>query len=397
MTKIYHQAGHNTVWNINSFSNDNVGNGLIFSPVHEERNKIEDKPSIIRENSYFDPQFYLPSSGKNKFKTYDFFPNTLSKSGFKTIDFSSIAMEAARACVSFQAKNKFAGIIIPARFFEQLDREFTQKQDEHYVIPFLRAIEESNDIKTDTPIWLTLPLTSHMVMSNNFRVEILNWVTSYSQIDGIYVFCQFERNTKQITDPLFLINFIELIKILQDADLDVIVGYTHTEAILYSCLPEISVTIGAFENTRMFSIDKFIVSDEERRGPKARIYLPGLLNWVELDVAKMIRSRAPEIWQQIYIPTTYSEDALSATKAPRFNSPSLYYHYFKVFSDQIMEIDEANNDLSARCQLVKNKINIAIKNYEALNQRHTILDTHGGPEHLIPWLNVINELSYSHR
>lgn len=395
MTKIYHQAGHNTVWNINSFTKHKVGNGLIFSPVHEERLKIEDKASNIRECSYFDPQFYLPSSGKNKFKTYDFFPNTISKTGFKTLDFSSIAMEAARACVRFQARNNFAGIIIPARFIEQLDNYFTEKQDEHYVIPFLRAIEESKDVKKNTPIWLTLPLTSHMVMSDEFRKKILNWVTSYSQIDGIYLFCQYERNTKQITDSLFLINFIEIIKILQDADLEVIVGYTHTEALLYSCLPKIGITIGAFENTRMFSIDKFIVTDEERRGPKARIYLTGLLNWVELDVAKMIRARAPNIWEKIYIPTEFSEEALNATKAPTFNSPSLYYHYFKVFSEQILKIEVARENIIDRCQHITDLINTAIDNYEELNRRRTVFDTHGGPEHLVPWLNVINEISHS--
>ncbi len=393
MTKIYHQAGHNTVWNINSFTNDNVGDGLIFSPVHEERIKIEAKTATIRENSYFDPQFYLPSSGKNKFKTYNFFPNTISKSGFKTLDFSSIAMEAARACVSFQAKNNFAGIVIPARFFEQLDKNFTEKQDEHYVIPFLRAIEESEEVKTNTPIWLTLPLTSHMIMSADFRNVILNWVTSYAQIDGVYLICQHERNTKQITDPLFLINFIEVIKILKSADLDVIVGYSHTEAILYSCIPNIGITIGAFENTRMFSIDKFIVSDEERRGPKARIYLTGLLNWVELDVAKMIRNRAPDIWEKIYTPTDFSEEALNATKAPTFNSPSLYYHYFKVFSGQIMELESVHDSIIKRCELITYKINTAKENYESLIARRTVFDTHGGSEHIIPWLNVINEIS----
>ncbi|NDL65870.1 hypothetical protein [Acerihabitans arboris] len=396
MVKIYHQAGHNTVWNVKSFKEDGVGDGIIFSPVHEECSKIESKDLKIRTSSYFDPQFYLPSSGKNKFKSYDFFPNTISKSGFKTVDFTSIAMDAARACVSFQVRNNFSGIIIPARFFEQMERNYIEKQDEHYVVPFLRAIEESDEISENKPIWLTLPLTSHMVMSDSYRKELLNWVTSYSQINGVYLFCQFERNTKQITDSLFIINYMEMIKILQDADLDIIVGYCNTEAFLYSALPNIGITIGTFENTRMFSLDKFVVTDEERRGPKARIYLPGLLNWVELDVAKMIRNRVPAIWDKIYKATDYSEEALDSPKTPTFNSPGLYYHYFKIFSKQISQISTFSS-IRERCDFIEKQIKVAIENYEALRARRTVFDTHGGPDHLSPWLNAINEISISHR
>jgi len=37
---VYHQCGHNTVWNIDSLESEQVGDGLIISPVNIDAEKI---------------------------------------------------------------------------------------------------------------------------------------------------------------------------------------------------------------------------------------------------------------------------------------------------------------------------------------------------------------------
>ena len=39
--KVYHQVGHNSNWNVESFEKDGCGDGLILSPVHQAPSMID--------------------------------------------------------------------------------------------------------------------------------------------------------------------------------------------------------------------------------------------------------------------------------------------------------------------------------------------------------------------
>lgn len=386
--KLMHQAGHNSSWNRDSLTKDKVGCGIIYSPVHEDSSRFKSFKGSQIKTSLFDPQFYLPSSRKPKFKTYDFFPNTiLSEDGFNTIDFNSVAHESAKRCVAFQKEKDFESIIIPARFFEQLNPRYTEQQSELFVNPFLKAIKEQ-DLLGIKDIYLTVPITSHMINVVEYKNNILNWVTSYPDIDGVYFICQNERKTKQVTDAQFLIEYMEVINSTIEADLKVIIGYTNTESLLYTLCGDITVTVGAFENTRIFSLDKFVVSDEVKRGPKPRIYLPKLLNWVNFDQAKMIKNNRPDIWDKIYTETKYSEEAFAATRELNFQNPLLYKHYFLTFNDQIKTLSTLNT--LDRYMLIKQWINQAIELHSLVKNIPLEFDKHGNEDHLAPWLDAIN-------
>jgi len=136
--KVYHQCGHNTNWNIESFE-DGVGDGLILSPVHAQLETIQSRSKEIKKHSVFDPQYYLPNSQKNKLKSYPFFPETISN-GFATQDFSLIAAESAKQCVQFQIEQNFERLIIPARYFDQLELNYCSSQEVYSVVPFLNAL-----------------------------------------------------------------------------------------------------------------------------------------------------------------------------------------------------------------------------------------------------------------
>ncbi|ENM5768417.1 hypothetical protein V4V48_000037 [Vibrio mimicus] len=386
--KLIHQAGHNSNWNRDSFTKDKVGSGIIYSPVHEDSCRFNTFKESQIKSSLFDPQFYLPSSRKPKFKTYDFFPNTiLSEEGFNTVDFNSVAYESAKRCVAFQKETNFESIIIPARFFEQLNPKYTEQQSELFVNPFLKAIKEQ-ELLGKKEIYLTVPITSHMINIVEYKNNILNWITSYPEIDGVYFICQNERKTKQVTDSQFLLEYMEVINSTLEADLKVIVGYTNTESLLYTICGDITVTVGAFENTRIFSLDKFVVSDEVKRGPKPRIYLPKLLNWVNFEQAKMIKNNRPDILDEIYTETKYSKEAFSATKELNFQNPLLYKHYFLTFSEQINTL--SNLDIIDRYEQIKQWIKQAEKLHNLVKTIPLDFDKHGNEDHLAPWLDAIN-------
>ncbi|MCU6669427.1 hypothetical protein M8013_11790 [Enterobacteriaceae bacterium H4N4] len=388
--KLLHQMGHNSIWNKDSFEKDGVGVGLCYSPVHEVAKNINAAKKQLKETSIFDPQFYLPSSQKKKFQSYDFFPNTiLGEKGFNTIDYTAISSESAKRCVDFQIKNNFEKIVIPARFYEQIHPKYIEQQSESFVIPFINYIKKIG-INTKKKIILTVPITSGMLNVVEYKINILNWITSFPEISGIYFICQHDRSLKQISDASFLVDYMDTIKSTIDADLEVIVGYTNTESILYTLCGDLSLTVGAFENTRIFSLDKFIVSDEDRRGPKPRIYMPELLNWVNFEEAKLLRKQSPELWNAIYKPTKYSEDAFNATTTITFQNPLLYKHYFLTFAEQINNISKHSGN--HRVAYVTSMVDQAIDNYNNIKKVFT-LEKNGSDEHLIPWRNAINLFS----
>lgn len=381
---LLHQCGHNNNWNRNSYVDEDVGDGLILSPVHMAKNVVENLDEDIRAGSLFDPQFYLPSSQKRKLNTYDFFPENIS-GGFETDSFAMHALESARLCVDFQLSQSFSGLIIPTRYFDQMISDFTDMQNVYTVHPFVEALSEVN---YDTPVYLSLVLTSHMVKDEKFRTNILNWVTSFQEIDGIYLIPDCPRTTKQVDDADFIEEILVMLHQLREIGLDVILGYQNTEGLLMTLVPEVEITFGSFENTRIFSIDKFLETEEERRGPRARIYLPGLFNWIQLGQAKEIRSNAPDIWERIHVPTDYSEEALDAAVEPYFNQPQLYMHHFITYEEQVRELEAL--DAADRYEFLRTNIRTAQEIYSELDRFRFDLEKYGRGDFLDSWLNAIN-------
>jgi hypothetical protein len=377
--KVFHQCGHYSNWNIESFVTDSCGDGLILSPVHYSRSQIDKLNADIKKESLFDPQFYLPRSTKKKLNSYNFFPENISD-GFDTTDFSSVANECAKLCVQFQLEQDFRAVVIPTRYYDQMLPDLTERQDVFTVLPFLQAIKE---LKIKKEVVISVVLTNHMLESKVYRKTILNWLTSHQEITGVYLIHDCDRELKQISAPESLSALIDFGYELLDADLDVLFGYLNSESLLLYAMRNVSVTMGSFENTRIFSIDKFINLTEERRGPKARIYLPGLLNSIQIGEAKEIRRRLPSLWEKIYAETPYAEKALEARVEPTFNQPDLYKHYFINISNQLAEVNEKKP--SERVSVLLEWIGHAEECYRELKRRGIEVDVHGGPGHLLAW------------
>ena len=384
--KIYQQAGHNTNWNIESISADSSDNGIIFSPVHYKKQKVEAVKSEVKRISLFDPQFYVPDSQKSKLHTYDFFPEVITN-GFSTIDFESLAHQSAEGCLKFQIDNAFEKIMIPARFYPELVTDYIAKQKAFSVEPFLNEIER---VGTEKDIFVSLPVTSSMLIDNGYRTQLLNWITSYPEIDGVYLLNEMSESSKQITDYNKLIAHVDFINELREADLNVIVGYCNTESILLSAVDPYALTIGAYENTRSFSIDKFLDNDSNRRGPAPRIYLPKLLNWMRYDTAVEIKDDFPSLWNDIYTETPYMETIFS-TGRPHFTKPELYKHHFKLMMDDLNSLSEMNID--NRITTIQARITNAAQLYTEIKDAGIIFfDKNCAGEHLPIWNRIMRHI-----
>lgn len=387
---IFHQAGHNSVWNINALK-QGIGDGLIISPVHNSISTVRSLSPSTKSNSLFDPQFYVPDSQKTKLNSYHFFPENYMK-GFSTDDYIAVAYDAAALCVDFQVSNGFRALLVPARYYGEMLTDFIEKQKVFSVEPFLSHIAKKK-IKKD--IFLTLPLTASMMGDKKYRVQLLNWITSYPEITGIYLLVNFNEQSKQICAYDKLIDYAAFMNELQGADLKIVCGYCNTEALLWTIVMPHAVTIGAYENTRRFSIDKFLDDDSETRGPAPRIYFPKLLNWVRYDTAVEMRDDHPDLWRKIYTPTKPLQSLFKMGTRPHFTKPQLYSHHFELIHDQIRKIASLGK-VSVRAKLVESWVKEASDLYSEIQSNGILFyDNNCKGEHLPVWSRIIKKFIQS--
>jgi len=375
---LLHQVGHNSNWNVESFESESCGDGLILSPLHQAMATIEKLSPGTRAASIFDPQFYLPNSRKPKLQTYPFFPEQVD-GGFQTSTFPAHAPEVARSCIDFQVQQGFRKVVVPTRFISQ---PFPDYFDQHNAFTVDAFMEHASD----RPLCLSLAVTAPMIQHPMWRQSLLNWITSFPAVDEVYLMYEHVRDYKQVQDGEFLRDCLRFFSDVLNTGLALTVGYTNTEGLLFSASGDLNITMGSFENTRIFSVDKFVESEGERRGPKARIYLAGLLNWVQFEDAKRIRQLAPSVWNRVYMPTTWAEAALAQPVDPTFNQAALYKHYFLNMRHQINALRELPT--SDRRRYLLERVNAAMAAYRELPSGLQ-LEKHGAATHLSGWRTAL--------
>ncbi len=271
--------------------------------------------------------------------------------------------------------------MVPTRYISQMYPSYFTQQNQFTVNSFMEHAGSR-------PLCLSVALTAPMIQDHEWRERVLNWITSFPDVDEVYVMYEHDRGTKQVQDAGFLIDCMTFLSDIMNTGLAVTLGYTNTEGLLYTVVGDLNITMGAFENTRIFSVDKFLESEGERRGPKARIYLPGLFNWVQFEDAKRIRDDAPGVWQQVYQPTDWAEEALGREVEPTFNQSPLYKHYFRNMQDHMNELRPLS--ASERRQFLLAKIDTGMSAYRELHYRGIGLEKHGQGGHLLEWQNALN-------
>ncbi len=391
MVHIYHQLGFRFKWNIDSIQNEFTGDGVIISPRYMSPDDVNKLPVNIKNYSFFDPQFFLPSSAKGKLSDYDFFPNVVAD-GFSTIDYTSdSARLSADGCMKYQHDHGFQYCIIPTRYREGSPTDYICSQKEMFVTPFL---ESYNEHFCDMPLILQLIMTEPMLKDERFINNILNWVTGIDELEGIYFIPHSNRNRKQIDDVEYLLALLNFVYKLRENEMAVITGYLNTEALPLLAADPTGVSIGSYENLRMFNLRAF--EDDERsqmRGPKARFYISRLMQWIEYDYIGAIQ-RIIRDSDDFFDQNEYTFQMFSPTYNWHFQKSEPYKHFFKVFSSQIRQY--ASMDLNERCQRIIEDCRMAYNDFRNLEQRGILFDTNSDGSHLPSWVTALNSFGREH-
>lgn len=380
--KVYHQTGHNIKWNIDSLK-DGVGDGLIYSPINIDADKLLALDSSIKVNGFLDPQLYLLREAKGTIETYPYFPGNL-KSDFATPDLDNDNIVLAKLCIDYQMKNAFEYLVIPTKYNTENPTNYFFQSTEYFVSPFC---DYAREVKSDKKILLSVIVKGIMLTDSEKRNEVLNWITSHQNVDGVYLIFENTFTSKQIKDFDFLFNALRLIKVLKDNQMEVHIGYCNTEALLYSLAMPDSVSIGSYENLRSFGIRRFQETESgPMRSPNARLYSSKLMQWVDYGYIQpmktLLENYTKYFDESVYNPLTNFEPEYNW----QFKKTEPYKHYFYVFDKQIKSLPTNQN---ARIENLKVAIKEA-RNLFSKIESVVLLDDDSDGSHLQHWFNVIN-------
>lgn len=382
--EIYHQLGHNYNWNLQSFKDDSCGNGMIISPCHTEEEKCPTILKSVSGKAFFDPQFFVPNSTKGKLKTYSFFPQVVS-GGFATQDYAADSKISARECVSFQLSSDFEYGVIPTRYLAGTPSDFIKGQSEYFVEPFLREFEAQGCSKK---LLLQLVLNEHMLKDEDFLSDILNWATGLTEIEGIYLITELQTASKQVNNLDFLIRKLHLIEQLRANDLMVVLGYLNTESLLLAIAGPDVLTIGSYENVRLFGATKFVDEKKETRGPTPRLYISQLTQLVDHRYLNVISRLFSD---DFFDDTPYNAELFEPSFKWHFSKPALYKHYFVVLCRQLDELKnlDGNQRYSQLCDI----LGLSLDNFQIINSSGIVLDDNSGGTHLPIWLTAAHQFA----
>jgi len=378
--KIYHQTGFRHNWNIEAYNNG-IGDGLIFSPVNIDADKLRGINEDVKKNSFLDPQLYLLNEAKGTLDTYPYFPGNIQPD-FSTPDLDNSHVELAKLCIDYQIENNFKFVLIPTRYYEDNPTNYFSQSSDYFVDPFCSYLNEKNNNK---PVLLSIIVKTIMLKDEQLFNEVLNWATGHQKINGVYLIFENNFPTKQIKDFDYLLNALRLIEILKRNDLQVHIGYANTESILYSIASPDSITIGSYDNLRSFGIKRFNLEKSSMRAPNARLYSSKLLQWVDYEYIQAMSKLIPDyddyFDNSIFKPLMFQ---------PEFNwhfmKAEPYKHYFDVFSTQIRSLPI---EKESKIREVKKIIKTAISNFADIESL-VLLDENSDGSHLPTWFNVIN-------
>ncbi len=385
--EIYHQLGHNHKWNLQSIKDDATGGGVIIGPRSLERKKVEQLDPATRRRAIFDPQFFLPSTAKGKLGTYDFFPD-VTADGFRTTDYADdYAGMSAGACVDFQIANEYRYIVIPTRYLSGMPSNFIESQERLFVAPFLEALRERDCRK---PAILQLVLNENMLKEAEYRADLLNWLTGVDRIRGVYLITETSGTSKQIKDADFLYQLLSFIVALRKNDLAVVLGYLNTESIVLTLADPSVITMGAYENTRVFRIRTFQQDTGKQQGPNPRLYVSRCLQWIDRNYHGAIIRRLPG-GADLFDRNRYQALMFKPTYRWHFTKPELYKHHFLELSKQLRRLSRVEG--VGRYELVKSMIGEARRTYREMDLAGIVLDGDNDGSHLAPWLTAANDFA----
>lgn len=384
--KILHQVGHNANWNLDSYFENNIGDGFIFCAYSIDSQKIGDKVSTYKfqeykDSSSIDLQYYgSKNSEGGKLDTYSFHPIRYTETATALMPTTRLIYDG----ISFQEKLGFKNIIVPIIY--------KNNENINEIISLTKEVNQhiKKNKNEGFKYFMTVPFSNETILDDNQVEKILLALTDMSIIfDGYYVVCDASPGYKKkiSTDYNYYKNLSRVFRTLKKQGFKLIHGYANADSLIFATLTNIDyLTIGTYENLRNFNIKRF--TEDISGGPsKGWYFSESLLNFIKADELVNIRNHGciSLIQNQKNI---FSDIILEPGYIWNTHKPDIHKNYLLSISRILKELTSIS-DINARMSLMLEKIEKAKALYAELASRGVYLADESSDYYLATWYSFL--------
>nr|WP_320060043.1 hypothetical protein [uncultured Bacteroides sp.] len=381
--KIVQILGHNPNWNIETFTQQSIGDEFLITAFSFGSKFVDNKRvAPVLDKSMLDLQFYgqknSASLSKGKLSDFDFHPARFSDDDEEATNIR--INKCIEEAIEYQISLGFKKIIIP-HFYE-----------DNYVAGITSTIKVINQYvknhkKEGIEYFMTLPLAYDIIRNQDNVENLLLELTDMSIIfDGYFVVCENkpEQGHKISNDIKLIANLSQVLRVLKYQGFKTIYGYANWDAIFFLAQTDIDyITIGTYENLRNFSIKRF-TEDTSGGASQGYYFSEKLLNMVRAKDLINIRANGMldiiENEQNIF-----SDVILNKNYVWNIHKPDVNKNYLLSISSLLKKISKIAN-IKDRIIYVLFLIQEAIENYQILDDNYVVLQSEGRNYHLNIWL-----------
>lgn len=383
--KLLHQLGHNYKWPLDSFFENEVGDGFVLLARSIEKEKIGKalsgyKADKYLPHSFLDLQFY---GGKDSIgghlDTYEFHP--INHKGKET----EVGMiEAVLAGIKFQEELGLKNVLVPNVWMPPEKTELSYG--------FIKAISShiSKNKKMGVLYFMTIPISGTTIDDSSAVEKLLQELTDMDIcFDGYYIVCEpnLEYKKKISIDFKYYANLKKIMSTLKKQGFKTILGFSNLDSIVFSAMVDIDyITIGTYENLRKFSL-KGYTEETDGGASKGWYYSEKLLNFVRASQLDLLRERG--ILDYIRNEDNIFSDVILKDGYPwNTHRPDVHKNYLVSISRQLKTL----NDIplgETRISHIEKMIEQAVTLYESFRKASVYLDDESSNYHLSMWLSVI--------
>jgi hypothetical protein len=355
---VFHQMGHQS---------DNLlvephlfrYRGAILSPVNYTEKEILRTIGICREigdfEIIFDPQLYFPRTEREKLKKWDYFPDDVD-----TVDFSSLKWWTNLIAALARTAERIRPDIICSPVLEP--RNF----DDEYFDLMLQVSSLLCDrvCPNGFDVYHTA-LVGTSELADYDRVMAIASIITRTQARGVYLILDSDiRPRLELSDPEELKGALKLINVIESNGIEVTVGFSSSDIILWKAAGASNCATGKFFNLRRFTPSRW---DETEGGGGQLPY------WFEenllafLRESDLIRVEKASLLSEVGINNPYTEDIFDSIEQgmPWVGlSWRFYLYWFADIQDRI------NKGLVSPLKMVRNADN----NWGIIDEKDVILE-----------------------
>lgn len=399
--KLFHQCGFRYKWNIEMYNDKDVGDGFIFSPLDMSKNIISGLEDKLIEKSFFDPQFYLLNIYKDNYLSYKLLDEIDN-----IYDYMVVKNQIANKCVEYQNSINLNFIVIPTidlnllslnenygELYDKIKSENDEPSfintnnkfkllDKIIIDPFVNEIKKQ---EIEKKVLLTIIFDDEIAKNDSLFDSYLSQITDNDNIDGVYLIPSNIRTYKRISDINYLVKIMTFIYNLRKNNMDVIVGYSDIESIMYAVAGATGISIGIYENLRKYDGRKFKNEEYNGRGPNPRVFSNKLFQWIEYVYLPIIKECKD--LSEIFVKNSYFTETQTNDYKWHFSRPHCYKHFMSSYSNLIKSLP---NTFEERYNYIDNKLKIANDTFIEL-EKNIFFDENSSGSHINKWRTALKK------